>query len=386
MHRDQALERLAAHEAQGLTRRRFTRQTPTGVWFDDGQQRFLSFCSNDYLGLASDPRLVERAKAALDRWGFGSGASHYVSGHTQAHADLEQRLADLTRRDAAILFPSGYMANIACLCVLAGRGDTIIQDKLNHASLIDGARTSGARLLRYPHGDLDALRRQLQQAGGRRVVAVDGVFSMDGDRADLQALAALCEEFEATLIVDDAHGVGVLGPEGAGSTLEAGLGQDQVPVLMGTLGKAFGGYGAFVAGPAHLIELLVQFARTAIYTTASPPAWAEAMCLAVDIARTESFRRDHLHQLIAHFRRGMSREGWQLMASDTPIQPVWVGKTEEASRLSDALATQGLWVPAIRPPTVPEASSRLRVTLSAEHSLEQLDILLAAFRHIRAEA
>ena len=343
----------------------------------------LSFCSNDYLGLASHSGNIEALKQALPETGLGGAASHLVCGHHEAHHRLEQRLAAFTQRSSALFFSTGYMANLGVISALVGRGDTVFSDRLNHASIVDGCVLSRARLRRYAHGDVDALEAMLAETSGHKLVVTDGVFSMDGDVAPLRALARVCKAHDALLLVDDAHGIGVLGPQGRGSVLEAGLSEDEVPVLIGTLGKAVGTSGAFVAGPALLTDYLVQKARTYIYTTAMPPALAMATCASLDRIEADDSRRAHLNQLIDHFRSGAEQLGYELMPSKTPIQPIMVGDNHTALALSQALETRGLLVTAIRPPTVPEGQARLRVTLSAAHTRENVDQLLSALSESR---
>lgn len=339
----------------------------------------LSFCSNDYLGLANHPEVITALQRGASQYGAGSGSAHLVSGHSAAHHALEEELAEFTGRPRALLYSTGYMANQGVITALMGRGDTLYADRLNHASLIDGGLLSRARLKRYPHNDMATLASlMVGQTGGESLVAVDAVFSMDGDLAPLPELAALCEQQAAWLLVDDAHGLGVLGRDGRGSLDHFGLGLDAVPILMGTLGKAFGTFGAFVAGSDELIETLIQQSRSYIYTTALPPAVAEATRASLRLVRQESWRRDHLQQLIQRFREGAEQLGLALMASETAIQPLLAGTSERAMSWSRALEQAGLLVTAIRPPTVPEGSARLRVTLSASHTAEQVDRLLDA--------
>lgn len=344
----------------------------------------LSFCSNDYLGLAADTRVAEAFKNGIDQWGSGSGAAHLVTGHSRAHQQLEQELADFTGRERALLFSNGYMANLAVITTLLGRGDSIIEDRLDHASLVDGARLSDARLLRYPHADVDAAAKQMQKATGEKLLAVDGVFSMDGDLADLPALAELCRRQNAWLMVDDAHGLGVLGANGGGSLAHWRLDAQQAPVLMGTLGKAFGTAGAFVAGSEALIETLIQQSRTWIFTTALPAAVAEATRVSLKILEKESWRRERLGELVEKFRKSAISQGFDLPPSPTPIQPLIAGSAETALEWSSLLAEQGILVTAIRPPTVPKGSARLRITFSASHSDEHLQRLLMALEWLRS--
>ena len=388
--RPDLLERLAHSQAEraraSLVRRLRTIEAVEGanIWIDG--KRLLNFASNDYLGLAQHPALREALVDAAARWGVGASAAHLLGGHRDEHAALEEALARWTGRERALLFSTGYMANLGVLSGLLDTNDLCVQDKLNHASLLDGARLAGCELKRYPHADVGAAARQLEsRADTATLLATDGVFSMDGDVAPLRALAALCTSQRATLMVDDAHGLGVLGPDGAGSVAEAALSQDEVPILMATLGKTLGVAGAFVAGSAALIDGLVQNARTFVYTTALPPALAAATRTAIDIARFEGWRRDRLLRLIAHLRHGAAQRGIALGASRTPIQPVLVGESALALAVSAHLEDAGFFVPAIRPPTVPAGQARLRVALSALHSesdverlLDALDVALSA--------
>jgi 8-amino-7-oxononanoate synthase len=383
MPRPDLLNRLAqahADRAQAdLVRRLRTVREADGAWIAVDGRRLLSFASNDYLGLAQHPRVTEALVDAAQRWGVGATAAHLLGGHRAEHEALEHDLAHWLGRERALLFSTGYMANLGVLGALLGDGDVCVQDKLNHACLIDGARLSGAELKRYPHNDVDGARRQLDAApDAGAVLATDGVFSMDGDVAPLPELAALCRERGALLHVDDAHGLGVLGADGAGSVAAAGLSAHDVPIHMATLGKALGVAGAFVAGSAALIDGLVQFARTHVYTTAMPPALAAAARAAIGLARFEHWRRERLATLIAHFRHGAQRRGFVLLPSGRPIQPVLVGASGDALRLSRDLEARGFYVPAIRPPTVPNGKARLRVTLSALHTETDVERLLDA--------
>ena len=349
----------------------------TDVWIDG--QRLVAFCSNDYLGLARHPELIQALQRAAAAAGVGSTASALICGHHREHAMLEAELAAWTGRERALLFSSGYMANLGVLQALLAHGDVCVQDKLNHASLLDAAALAGAELKRYPHADTDGATRQLaNRPQAAALLATDGVFSMDGDIAPLAALAELGRSQGALLLVDDAHGLGVLGPHGAGSVDDAGLDQDQVPLLMGTLGKALGSAGAFIAGPASLIDGIAQFARTHIYTTALPPALAAAARVAVRLASTDDERRQRLQARIARFRAGAIQLGLPLMPSSTAIQPLLLGHATAALQAAQALRQHGLLVGAIRPPTVPQGQARLRITLSAAHRDEQIDRLLDA--------
>nr|WP_240902332.1 8-amino-7-oxononanoate synthase [Wenzhouxiangella sp. XN24] len=341
----------------------------------DGR-RCLAFCSNDYLGLARDPRVGAAMAAAAKAWGAGSGAAHLVTGHTTEHHALEEELAAFTGFPRALLFSTGYMANLGLLCALAGRGDLVVEDRLNHASLLDASRLSGATVRRYRHADAEAAAGRLAGTGGRRFLVTDGVFSMDGDRAPLAALARVAGEAGAALLVDDAHGLGVIGPGGRGSCAAAGLEPNMITGLVGTLGKAFGTFGAFVAGDEAVVETIIQRARSYIYTTAPPPAVAAATRVSLAIAAEESWRRERLDMLVTRFRASAETADLRLGASTSPIQPVLAGDARAALDAADALFDAGLWVTPIRPPTVPAGSARLRVTLSAVHTEDDIDRLL----------
>ncbi|WP_151704019.1 8-amino-7-oxononanoate synthase [Nitrincola alkalilacustris] len=339
----------------------------------------LAFCSNDYLGLAAHPELISALQKAASHYGVGGGASHLVNGHTAAHHALEEELAEFTGRDRVLLFSTGYMANLGVITALLGRNDVVLQDRLNHASLLDGGLLSGARFMRYQHNDIASLQQRMKRVeADNRLIVTDGVFSMDGDVADLPALAGVAREQDAWLMVDDAHGFGCLGPTGGGCAEHFDLGQNELQVLVGTLGKAFGTAGAFVAGSDLLIDTLIQYARSYIYTTSMPPAVAEATRTSLRLLQHESWRREHLNALISRFRQGCSQLGYRLMASQSPIQPLLIGDAGKAVAISRALEAQGIYISAIRPPTVPAGSARLRVTLSAAHSEDQVDRLLNA--------
>lgn len=374
------LAQLHATRAQaGLLRRLRTIGRADGPWLESGGQRLLSFCGNDYLGLAQHPQLVAALKRAADETGVGSTSAHLICGHRAEHAALEEALAEWTGRERALLFSTGYMANLGVLQALLQRGDVCAQDKLNHACLLDGAHLAGAELKRYPHNDVEGAARQLaSRPEAAALLATDGVFSMDGDIAPLWELAALCAREGASLMVDDAHGFGVLGDNGAGAVAAAGLRQRDVPVLMATLGKALGCSGAFVAGSADLIDGLLQTARPYIYTTAMPPALAAAALAAVKLARDEHWRREKLAALVARFRNGARALGLALLPSPTAIQPLLLGDAPAALAAAQALERRGLLVSAIRPPTVPQGQARLRITLSAVHEDEHVDRLLDA--------
>ena len=368
--------RLAARRAAHLYRHRPLLETPQQPEVMVDGEQLLAFCSNDYLGLASHPEVIRAMQQGAERWGVGGGASHLVMGHSTPHHQLEEALADFTGRPRALLFSTGYMANLAAVTALVGQGDTVLEDRINHASLLDAGLLSGARFSRYLHNDADSLAKRLDKATGDTLVVTDGVFSMDGDLADLPALCATAKTRGAWVMVDDAHGFGPLGKTGGGIVEHFGLGIDDVPVLVGTLGKAFGTAGAFVAGSEELIETLIQFARPYIYTTSQPPAVACATLKSLELLRAESWRRDHLNSLITRFRQGAAEIGLTLMDSPTPIQPILVGSSERALKLSAALRDRGVLVGAIRPPTVPAGSARLRVTFSASHSAAQVERLL----------
>ena len=368
--------RLAERQAAHLYRQRPLLQSPQGPLVQVDGRELLAFCSNDYLGLANHPDVVAAMQQGAARWGVGGGASHLVIGHSTPHHELEEALAEFTGRPRALLFSTGYMANLAAVTALVGRGDSVLEDRLNHASLLDAGLLSGARFSRYLHNDVASLASRLEKTDGNTLVVTDGVFSMDGDLAELPALCAAARARGAWLMVDDAHGFGPLGVTGGGIVEHFGLGIEDVPVLVGTLGKGFGTAGAFVAGSEELIETLIQFARPYIYTTSQPPAVACATLKSLELLRSEHWRREHLNRLVARFRQGAEQIGLSLMDSPTPIQPILVGDSERALQLSARLRERGLLVGAIRPPTVPAGTARLRVTLTASHSEAQLDRLL----------
>lgn len=363
---------------QGLYRARRIIESPQGVNLICDGRPVVNFCSNDYLGLANHPDIVRSFKSATDKFGVGSGSAHLICGHGYAHHALEEELAEFTGRDRALLFSTGYMANMGAISTLVGRGDTVFEDRLNHASLLDGGLLSGAKFKRYAHADTNHLDNILDKAVGNKLIVTDGVFSMDGDTAPLRALSGVAKQHSAWLMVDDAHGLGVLGDGGGGILEQEGLQQSDVQVLVGTLGKAFGTFGAFVAGSEELIETLIQKARPYIYTTALPPAIAEATRASLKIIQTESWRREKLKKLTERFRAGAGQLGLPLLASSSPIQPVLVGQSEKAVAVSNALFDSGFLVSAIRPPTVPANAARLRVTFSTMHEEHQVDQLLDA--------
>lgn len=368
---------LQQRHDEHLYRRRLTLQSPQGVEIQVDGKAYLNFCSNDYLGLANHPDVVTAFATAAQRHGVGSGASHLVCGHHHEHHALEQALAEFTGRPRALLFSTGYMANMAVITSLLGKADAVFEDKLNHASLLDAGLLSGARFQRFLHNDIASLTGKLSRSNGaRKLIAVDGVFSMDGDSAGLTDLATCAEQFKAWLMVDDAHGFGCVGEGGRGSVSAAQLTQVDVPIYMATLGKAIGTAGAFVAGSDALIETLIQFGRSYIYTTALPPAVASATRASLQVLQREAWRREHLQHLIATFKRGAADMNLPLMASNSAIQPLLIGSASKTLELSATLRRAGMLVTAIRPPTVAQGKSRLRITLSAAHSDAQLDRLL----------
>ncbi|MFC3106443.1 8-amino-7-oxononanoate synthase [Undibacterium arcticum] len=371
-------------EQRGLRRRRRIAETPCAPRVELDDRAMLAFCSNDYLGLAAHPRVVEALREGATRYGVGSGASHLISGHSRAHALLEERLAEFMsphlESARALYFCTGYMANLAVITALAGRDAAIFSESLNHASLIDGVRLSRAAVQVYPHGDTAALAAMLAASSAvTKVVVTDSVFSMDGDLAPLPALLALCERHGAWLVVDDAHGFGMLGANGRGALEHFNL-RSPYLVYMGTLGKAAGVGGAFVAAHETVIEWLIQRARPYIYTTAAAPALAHALLTSIELIAGDEgrARRAHLQALIAQLDQSLQLQRWQRIASPTAIQPIVIGSNDETLRAAAALYAQGLWVPAIRPPTVPLNTARLRVTLSAAHTCDEVAQLATA--------
>ena len=367
--------------AEGLKRRRRVLDSPCGpVCTVDGRE-VISFCSNDYLGLANDPHLIATAQAAAAQWGVGSGASHLVSGHLRPHEALESALAEFVGFPRALSFSTGYMANLAIVPALVGRGDAVFSDKLNHASLIDAAQLTHADSRRYAHGDVAALSAMLESSSARRkLILTDAVFSMDGDIAPLPELLELAERHDAWLVIDDAHGFGVLGEHGRGSLSHFSLPASRRIVLMGTLGKAAGVAGAFVAADALVIEWLLQRARSYIFTTAASPITAATLVEAVKLIAAADDGRANLLRHIAQLRAGLAGTRWRLLHSDTAIQPIIVGDNAEAVHIAEALLERGLWVPAIRPPTVPKGTARLRVSLSAAHTEAHIAALVDALK------
>ena len=412
---------LDTRAAQGLLRTRRTLTSPQSPHIIVGGKPYLAFCSNDYLGFANHPQLVAALQQGARQWGVGAGAAHLVSGHFSAHQQLEQELAAFVGKPAALLFSTGYMANLGAVQALVGKGDTVFADKLNHASLNDAMLLSRAAIRRYRHGDLAQLEQLLLQASsGRKLVITDAVFSMDGDIAPLPELLALCEKHDAWLYVDDAHGFGVLGGQGRGSLAHFGIaagGHARSPLLnplphagrakrggrsqaneslrafhvdrivyMATLGKAAGVSGAFVAAEQAVIDTLINHARSYVYTTAAPPALACALSESLRLIARGDELRTHLRGLIMQLRGGLSDLPWRLMPSDTAIQPLLVGDNQAALELSDALRERGIWVAAIRPPTVPQGTARLRITLSAAHSAADVAQLIGALHELAQES
>ena len=380
---------LAERERRGLYRRRRVVASAQGRELVVDGRRLLNFCSNDYLGLAADERVAAAFRQGVDEWGAGAGAAHLVSGHTTAHHELEEALADFTGRPRALLFASGYAANVGTINALLGKRDFVFEDRLNHASLLDGGLISGARFQRYAHrdiADLDKKISAISNAAGRRLVVTDGTFSMDGTTCDIDATIKVARSHDAWLMVDEAHSLGVLGRQGRGLIDPAAHGTDDVQLLIGTLGKAFGTQGGFVAASDTLIETLIQTARTYIYSTAMPAAVAVATLASLKILREEEWRRARLRELIAKFRAGAEQLGLNLLDSATAIQPVILGEERSAVAMSAALEEQGLLITPIRPPTVPPGTSRLRITLMATHTDEDLDRLLAGLAQVSRAA
>ncbi len=369
---------LAELERHGLKRVRRVLETPQSARVTVDGRDFVAFCSNDYLGLAAHPELIEAACQGAARFGVGAGASHLILGHSAAHHELEQRLAAFAGFPRALLFSTGYMANLGAVTALVGREDAVFADRLNHASLNDAALLARAQFKRYPHADLGSLGRLLAASRARRkLVVTDAVFSMDGDIAPVPDLIALCERHDAWLLLDDAHGFGVLGHGGQGTLAHFGANSPRV-IYMATLGKAAGVSGAFVAGEKEVVEMLIQRARPYIYTTAAPPMMSVAIMKGLDLIRDGDSLRQHLRFLIARLRERLKPGRWRLMPSQTAIQPLVIGGNDEAVAVSEALARDGLLVPAIRPPTVPQGTARLRISLSAAHAIEDVERLAAA--------
>jgi len=382
----QLAESLAERKLIGRYRSQRTREGEQGIKVNIDGQGFLSFCSNDYLGLAAHPALKKAFIAAVDKEGVGSGAAHLLTGHSHYHEALEQRLAEFMGQEAVLLFSSGYQANMGIIDALMSQGDLLIQDKLNHASLLDGARLSAAKSVRYQHNDMAALERRLEQSNQieQKLIVSDGVFSMDGDLAPLTEIMALAQQNNAGVLIDDAHGLGVLGQQGRGCIEHWQLDQQALPIVMGTFGKAFGTAGAFVAADKVVIETLIQQARPYVYTTAQPAAITAATLASLTLVQEESWRREKLQALISQFRAGAKDLGLNLLDSSTAIQPLLIGDDKRAIKIGKALEEKGILVGVIRPPTVAEGSARLRITLSANHTEQHIIQLLNALESINA--
>ncbi len=373
---------LDERATQGLLRQRRTLDTPQSPHIVVDGKPYLAFCSNDYLGLANHPQLIAALQQGAQTWGAGAGAAHLVNGHFEPHHRLELRLAAFVGKPAALLFSTGYMANLGVVQALVGKGDTVFADKLNHASLNDAMLLARADVQRYRHGDMQQLARMLERTqGGRKLVITDAVFSMDGDIAPLPELLALCERHDAWLLVDDAHGFGVLGAQGRGSLAHFGIASPRI-IYMGTLGKAAGVSGAFVAAEQVVIDTLVNHARSYVYTTAAPPALSVAVLQALQLIEQGDALREHLRRHVAQLRGGLEGLPWRLMPSDTAIQPLLIGDNRQALELSERLRERGIWVAAIRPPTVPQGTARLRITLSAAHTADDVERLIGALHEL----
>ncbi|WP_455209422.1 8-amino-7-oxononanoate synthase [Kaarinaea lacus] len=369
---------LDARRERHLYRSRRIITSPQQPRITIGNKTYLSFCSNDYLGLANHPAVIKALQKGANQYGVGSGAAHLISGHSKAHHALEEELAEFVNRPRALLFSTGYMANLGTVESLLDQGDAVFEDRLNHASLIDAGLASGARFHRYRHCDAQSLAELLNKSNAnKKLVVTDGVFSMDGDIAPLTALANAARGQDAWLMVDDAHGLGVIGEKGRGTISYHGLSTNDAPILMGTLGKAFGCFGAFVSGSEDLIEFLIQEARSYIYTTAMPAAVAEATRASLRLVQEEQWRREKLAILVEKFQNGATELGLQLTDSTTPIQPLIIGDNAKALQISQQLFENGFLISAIRPPTVPVNSARLRITFSASHEEQDVEMLLS---------
>lgn len=378
-------EQLRIREQKGLRRTRQIVDSPQASHITIDGRDYLAFSSNDYLGLANHPELIASACDGARLYGVGAGASHLINGHSAAHHDLEAALAAFTGFPQALLFSTGYMANIGMVTALAGREDAVFADKLNHASLNDAALLSRAQFIRYPHCDLAALEQRLATVQARRKLVIsDAVFSMEGDIAPVRRLIALCERYHAWLLLDDAHGFGVLGEQGRGSLFLSKNAHSHSPnlVYMATLGKAAGVFGAFVAAQPEVIETLIQSARSYIYTTATPPLLAHALLTSVRLIEQDEWRREALRRNIAQLKQGLQSSPWKLLPSVTPIQPLLIGDSVEAVRISQGLRERGMLVPAIRPPTVPQGTARLRISLSAAHQPDDIQCLVRALHDL----
>ncbi len=373
---------LDQRAAQGLLRSRRTLTSPQTTHSLVDGKLYLAFCSNDYLGLANHPQLIAALQQGAQQWGVGAGAAHLVNGHFAPHHQLEQQLAAFVGKPTALLFSTGYMANLGAVQALVGKGDTVFADKLNHASLNDAMLLSRAGVKRYRHGDMAQLAQLLEQTkSGCKLIITDAVFSMDGDIAPLREMLALCEQHDAWLYVDDAHGFGVLGAQGRGSLSHFGIASERI-IYMATLGKAAGVSGAFVAAEQVVIDTLINHAHSYVYTTASPPALSVALAQSLQLIEQGDDLREHLQQLVKQLRTGLADLPWQLMPSHTAIQPLLIGDNQAALQLSAALRERGIWVAAIRPPTVPQGTARLRITLSAAHSAADVQQLIGALHEL----
>ncbi len=378
--------RLEKLDQDGLTRRRRVVESPQTTSLVVNGKPYLAFCSNDYLGLANHPSLVAAAQRGAATYGVGGASSHLICGHSTPHQILEEALAAFVHLPRALYFSTGYMAALGSIPALVNRGDTIFSDALNHACLIDGIRLSRAEVQTYPHLDMAALEQALAQCQSKnKMVISDAVFSMDGELAPINDLLALCERYDAWLFLDDAHGFGVLGEDGRGSLSHFGVQSPRI-IYMATLGKAAGVFGAFIAGEGKMIEWLLQRARSYVFTTAAPPMLATALTESLQLIEKESWRRTRLQELISQLRHGLSDLPWQLAPSALPIQPLMVGDNHTVMRLAEGLLGRGIWVPAIRPPTVPRNTARLRISLSAEHTDKDVSFLITSLRELATQA
>ena len=378
----ESTRRLHSRKSKGLYRDRLTLEGSQGANVSIAGQDYLSFCSNDYLGLANHPELIEAVCKGAQQYGVGAGASHLIIGHHTSHHKLEEMLADFTGFPRALLFSSGYMANAGVVSALVGRGDEIYSDKINHASLNDAAMLSHAKWIRYPHLDLAILENRLSVSQAKcKLVMTDAVFSMDGDIAPIAELLGLCEKYNAWLLLDDAHGFGVVGNEGRGIVSHYSLSSPRI-IYMATLGKAAGVSGAFIAGQEVVIEALIQYARSYIYTTAMPPLLSYTLLKSIELIRREGWRRRKITQLTEYLQNNLKFLRWTLLPSDMPIQPVIIGESREVMQIRNELQNRGILVPAIRPPTVPKNSARLRISLSAAHSIKDVERLVTALREL----
>jgi 8-amino-7-oxononanoate synthase len=381
----QLKQQLNERKQQSLYRSRRVIDSAQDVTISLKGKQVLNFCSNDYLGLANHPDVISAFKKGAEKFGVGSGSAHLVTGHSSIHHELEQQLAEFVGRPRVLLFSTGYMANLGVVSALLSKNDCIYEDKLNHASLIDAGQLSTAHFKRYFHNDFVNLDKKLSEAENFKLIASDGVFSMDGDVVALDKMIAIAQKHNAAILIDDAHGLGVIGATGRGTLQQFNASIDDVPILMGTLGKAFGTFGAFIAGSDTLVETLIQQARSYIYTTALPPAVASASLASLKLVINEQWRREQLKDRILQFKKGAAQLGLNLMPSDTAIQPLLIGSSELAINISQSLEAQGILISAIRPPTVPNNTARLRITLCANHTKTQIDTLLASLEILLPE-